>query len=261
VGGYLFNGTDWDSTVWRYLPDGTIDSAFNGLGYNSTSFAPPGDATLGEDIGAAITRDSAGRVLLTGYTRNSSGAYEMYVARYTTAGALDTSFNSTGVVRQGTGGAGDAAGKSIVIDASQRIVVGGSLSSAAGADKADAAVWRLLPTGALDTSFNGVGFASHNGAAGGNDAEDVRGLAIDASGRIVLAGTSKNADAVVKMVAWRYTAAGVLDTSFGGTGFFVDPGLKSTARGVRIDAQGRLVFAGQKNSATDADLGIWRLNP
>lgn len=262
VAGYLFNGTDWDSTVWRYLPDGTLDSTFNGLGYNTTSFSPVGDATLGEDIGAAIAHDSAGRVLLTGYSRNGSGVLEMYVARYTTAGVLEASFNGAGIVRYGADGAGDAVGTSIVIDASQRIVVGGSRSSAAGADKADAAVWRLLPTGALDTSFNGAGFASHNGAAGGNDAEEVRGVAIDASGRIVLAGSSKNSDAIVKMVAWRYTAAGVLDTSFGGTGFFVDPGgRKSTARGVRIDGQGRLVFAGQKNSETDADLGIWRINP
>ena len=69
--------------------------------------------------------------------------------------------------------------------------------------------------GILDTSFNGKGFAIHNGAAGSNLNDAAAAVVIDSSGRILITGYSNNGTKDA-MVIWRYNPDGSLDTSFGG---------------------------------------------
>ena len=67
-----------DMIVWRFLPDGSLDTNFGLNGMFVNNGAAGGN---GEDVGRAITMDSQGRFLIAGHSENASGAREMAVWR------------------------------------------------------------------------------------------------------------------------------------------------------------------------------------
>ncbi len=74
--------------VARYTSAGVLDTSFNTVGYNQE------DAfNLSEARGLAI--DSSGNIVVCGYSTQSS-VVTWTVARYTSSGVRDTTFNSTG---------------------------------------------------------------------------------------------------------------------------------------------------------------------
>jgi uncharacterized delta-60 repeat protein len=215
-----------------------------------------------------VAIDGSGRIVMAGYSSNAAGNQDMTVWRYTAAGVLDASFNGSGVFRHdnAAGGGGNDVGRTVAFDASNRIVVVGWSPSIAGGD--DLAVWRLTAAGALDPSFNGQGFAIHDGAAGGNGVDTGRDIVIDGAGRIVLVGESTNAAGDFDLVIWRYATDGLLDVTFNGTGYLVHAAAaggtngNDAGRGVGIDGSGRIVAVGRSVSAAGTlDMGVWRVVP
>ena len=65
-------------------------------------------------------------------------------------------------------------------------------SSTNSAGNTDMAVWRFNANGTTDTEFSADGIVMHNSAAGGNGDDSGNAMAIDSSGRIVVAGSSIN---------------------------------------------------------------------
>jgi uncharacterized delta-60 repeat protein len=269
VAGYILPpglvNTNWDTAVWRYNADGTPDTSFNGTGRFSQNFSVESNDQQGADIATAVTVDSAGRVLLVGYSNvNPSAANrEMTLIRLTEAGALDTNFNSTGIVRHVSATGGNFQGTAVATDVNNRVVVTGSSAHASDNAIADATVWRFNTNGSPDTSFNGSGYVAHNGAAGGNGDDSASALAFDAEGHILIGGYSANAANVQNMTVWRYNTNGTPDTNFAASGIFVFASTASSSlRGLRIDAAGRLVAAGQgKNASATFDVMSWRITP
>jgi hypothetical protein len=81
-------------------------------------------------------------------------------------------------------------------------VATGESTTAAG--DLDMVIWRFLADGTPDVLFGGAGYLLEDGAAGaagGNDAG--RGIGIDGSSRIVVAGRSTTPAATLDMAAWR----------------------------------------------------------
>ena len=162
---------------------------------------------------------------------------DVAVARLTTAGALDLSFDSDGKQTIAFGTESDVA-SGVAIDSLNRIVVGGYTRDATDAYSFAAA--RLTTAGALDTSFDGDGKQT---IVFGSPGEDLAyGVAVDSHDRIVLAGsTFTNHDFAVA----RLTPAGSLDGSFDGDGKqVVDFGGRDTAYAVAIASSDRVVIAG-----------------
>jgi uncharacterized delta-60 repeat protein len=116
--------------------------------------------------------------------------------------------------------------------------------------------------GVLDTTFGGLGWIVHHGAAGGNGDDQGTGIVVDGSGDILVTGWSDNAAGDQDMVVWRLLDSGALDTLFthhdaaGG-------GLHDRGYGIDIDAQERIIVSGSSRSsaAGNWDLVIWRLDP
>lgn len=268
--------------LWRFNANGSPDTSFGDLngsarsGFTFYNRAAGGGST---DAGAAVTIDGSGRILVAGYGYNASESHtDMVVWRYLNNGTLDASFGNGGIaVQRDAAGAGRDSASTIAIDGSGRILVAGTSTNSAG--NLDMVVWRLTDNGSLDMTFGGDyngsntpdGFVIVDGAAfaGSNDfANDIQ---LDASGRIVVAGSSGLSDH--DMVVWRFTANGQLDTSFGvdydtsGTrdGFFKHNGATAanshdTAGSLAIDGVGRIVLAGGSYNATSGyDMVIWRL--
>ena len=196
-----------DMVIWRYNADGTLDTTFDADGIVVHNGAAGGN---GDDGGNAIVLDSSGRILVAGLSDSDATAgsnYDMVIWRYKPDGTLDTTFDSDGIVvhNSAAGGNGNDYGSDIALDSSGRILVAGSSDSDATAgSNYDMVIWRYKPDGTLDTTFDSDGIVVHNSAAGGNGDDYGSDIALDSSGRILVAGYSRNAAGNDDMVIWRY---------------------------------------------------------
>ena len=241
---------------------GVLDTTFNSVGYAVHHNAAGGGSS---DSGAAIVVDGDGRILVTGSSWNGSNN-DMAIWRYNGDGTLDTTFNSTGyaVHHNAAGGNGNDNGSAIAIDGDGKIVVAGS-SELEAVNAPDIAVWRYNSDGTLDTTFNSVGYVTHNnaGGAGGNTWDYAYGMVIDNNGKIVVTGSS-NSTADTEMVIWRFNSNGTLDTSFDADGFAVydDTGTDrdDVGYGVAIDGNGKIVVAGRYTNGGKYDMAVWCYN-
>ena len=142
----------------RYTATGALDTSF-GTGGKYNAFITGGSS----DTSNALAVQADGSIVMTGYTLNGAGDYDLAVSRVTSAGALDTSFATSGWDVRGFGAGSADFGFGIAMDTSattpndNRIVVVGSSSSASAQNFL---VLRYLKTGALDTSFSGDGIAT-----------------------------------------------------------------------------------------------------
>src|SRR5262249_55664358 len=129
-------------------------------------------------------------------------------ARYNADGSLDSSFGSNGAVRTDFGGIDEIWG--IALQADGNIV-------AAGRTSTNIALARYNPDGSLDSSFGSGGRVVTNlspaGIPPGQVNDVARGVAVDSSGRVVVAGGAGNDFGVL-----RYLPDGTLDPSFGQQG-------------------------------------------
>jgi uncharacterized delta-60 repeat protein len=225
-----------DFAVARYTTSGVLDTTFgNGKGYVVTNLAGKlkNNTPLG-DRGEAMAIDSSGKIVVAGWASN--GTYKGFaIARYTSSGALDSTFNSKGtlpgtVISYPVANADNQA-TSIAIQPDGKIVVGGYSNQGFVLERFNA-------SGMLDTTFGSAGIATFNSGA-----QALSGIAFDASGRIVASGQGNG----IFLVA-RFTSTGALDTTFNSTGYeFTDvfPGIGySAASAVTIESNGDIAAVG-----------------
>lgn len=164
-------------------------------------------------------------------------------------GDLDTSFSTDGRVVTDVPGTGS--GNAVAIQADGKIVVVGS---AAG----DFAVARYNRNGTLDVTFGGDGIVTTDL---GGPVDAARAVALQADGRIVVAGSAGvELDRTLAIV--RYNTDGTLDTSFDGDGrltreFIITPDAGGGAADIAIQADGKIVVVG----STGSDFAVARFNP
>ena len=261
VAGESYNGSDMDMVIWRFHTDGTLDTTFGTGGVVVHNNAAGGN---GDDSGRSITVDSQGRILVAGYSLNSSGNSDMVIWRYNADGTLDTSFDGDGIVvhNSAAGGNGNDYGYSIITDGQGRILVAGQSFNGSNDDMV---IWRYNIFGSLDVSFGTGGIVVHHNAAGGGGNDLGRSIAIDSQGRILVAGHSQNSSDY-DMVVWRYNPDGTPDTSFGTNGFVVHNSAaggnsNDYGRSITIDGKERILITGESYNGSDYDMVIWRYNP
>ena len=149
-------------------------------------------------------------------------------------GDLDPSFGTGGTAYADFGSGTENYARDAAVDPiSGDIVMVGA--SETGPEESSAAIARFTPSGKLDTGFGGGdGIVSLHF---GDDFDLARAVAIDASGRIVVAGLSNLVFALARL-----TSSGKLDTTFGGGDGIVT---RSTCFGgmgnVLIDQEERIV--------------------
>lgn len=237
--------TTTDMAIWRYNSDGTLDASFGNGGvviYDGSVF----------DTAYGIALDGNGKILVTGYVDNPT-SIDMAIWRYNSDGTPDTTFDTDGVVIVDVAGNTDY-GWSIVIAANGRILVSGIGDN--GTDS-DAMIWGYNSDGTPDTTFGVNGVAVFDG--GFNDIGfDIK---LDAQGRLLQGGWTYTSTNVSDRHAaiWRYSASGVLDTTFGTNGMAVhDPSAHSLGYSLNIDGQGNIIVGGAIHNGTDWDLAIWK---
>lgn len=252
VAGVSDNAADNDMALWRYNADGSPDTTF---GTNGVVFGHNAAGGGGSDSGNGLAIDSAGRIIVTGESRNALPNNDLVVWRYTDSGALDTSFNGTGIAVYDSGH-GDDAGRGVTVDSEDRPLVTGEVSTVADADMV---AMRYTSAGALDTAFGTGGIAAYDSG----NADSGRGIAIDSRGRPMITGSSATTGNPENMVAARLTAAGAFDTTFDGDGVVVfnNSAIVDSADGgadITFDQAGRVVIGGQTGDYGNWYLMLWR---
>jgi uncharacterized delta-60 repeat protein len=168
-------------------------------------------------------------------------------------GALDPSFGDDGVTVTDVGGPAIAYGVARQPDG--RIVAAGY--STAGGD-ADVTLARYDAAGRLDPSFGSGGVVRTDvRGAGGFDVG--RAVALQPDGRIVVAGGS-TATGPSAFAVLRYNPDGTPDRSFGTDGTVLTE-VNGVAYGVTVQADGRIVAAGQSDTGGPSDITVVRYLP
>ena len=225
----------------RYNSDGSPDPSF-GTGGKVT-------APAGADYAQAIALQPDGKLLVGG-----SRGLSPFIARVEPGGLLDQSFGTGGVVMPFSGEQGEVTGLAVLSDG--RIVAGGSRLSCCGTHD-DFQVIRLNASGSTDTSFgpasNGRALADFQSGSFDN----AFGLAMQADGRIVLAGSTQVGSQPYDFAVARFTAGGTLDPSFGTGGVVTtDRGAGEQGRAVGITPGGQIIVAGQSTGDSASDFMI-----
>jgi uncharacterized delta-60 repeat protein len=246
--------------VARLTPTGQLDTGFNGAGKQTIAFG------LGQSdraLGLAVQAD--GKIVVAGTAQTANG-YDFAVARLTSTGQPDTTFNGTGkqVVSFGLGGDNDDEATGVVLQPDGKIVVVGFAQVLA--NYKTFALARINANGSLDTTFNHSGKLAFS-FSGGAGIDEAHGVAIQPDGKIVVVGFTQVNGANTDFAMARLNADGTFDLSFNNNGHQVVPfdlggGRKDVGRAVALQADGKIVVAGAaERLAPNYDFAVVRLLP
>lgn len=253
--------------VARYLPNGSLDTSFDGDGKATRAGIGPVDSEV-YSYAVAVEIQSDGKVVVAGSSENYWTAdpvprYEsrFIVIRFKSDGGLDNSFGGDGKV------AGDvfrsqhplANAFDMTIQADGRILVVGAAHDGNGPYYNPALV-RFTKEGDLDGSFGSEGrvitdFGANGGAAA---------VKLQPDGNIYVAGwkTIKRGSQPGEIFALsRYKPDGSIDTSFQNGGSVTpDLGVDWEAHDLALQPDGRVLVAGMlEHRAHPMDFGLARL--
>jgi uncharacterized delta-60 repeat protein len=221
--GYVVTSAFFSFALARYLPNGSLDTTFDGDG--KVTIDIPGG------VGAIVLQPD-GKIVAVGFTA---------LARFHSDGALDTTFGTGGVVNV------DFEQSAAAVQPDGKIVTAGAISTS----QREFALARFLSDGMLDTTFHGDGrvntvfdisdFSGLGGDAGAS------AVSLQPDGKIIAAGAAiVFADGHVDFALARYLPDGALDATFGGGDGRVttDFGDDSAAAAMTLQPDGKIVAAG-----------------
>jgi uncharacterized delta-60 repeat protein len=220
------NGSNFQELSLTVDPEsraGMLDATFGTEGKVFTDFG------LANDIANAVALQPDGKLVGGGWAGN-----DFSLARYNPDGSLDPSFGDGGTVRTNfANGAAESVDDidGIALQPDGKIV-------AVGGSNGDFALARYNPDGSLDSSFGTGGLVVTDFGTGNARA---RGVALQADGKIVVAGTTGGTFAMAC-----YLPDGTLDPDFNGSGWVItDFGhANDIANAVALQADGEIVLGG-----------------
>lgn len=216
-----------------------------------------------DDEARAVALDSSDNFYVAGYCDDETGGQRgLVVFKTNSNGVLDTTFNTSvganGFYIYGGEDATDEDAKDILRDSSGNLIVLGSRGLEADTNSDTLLLKLNSANGELDTTWGG-GDGIVDDATKGQLWKGVE----DSSGRIYAVGRSHNGTNW-DMTIWRYTSAGVLDSTWG-TGGELDFNLGSNeiARDIKLDDCGNIVVFGyiENSGSGREDAAIWRYTP
>jgi uncharacterized delta-60 repeat protein len=247
VAGYtnLFGSND--ILLLRFNNNGSLDSTFDGDGRRI--FTGPGD-----DRAQAVKIQPDGRIVVAGYT-NLLGTNDVFVLRFLSNGALDSSFDGDGRVILSNPGNDRA--QAVALQPDGKIIVAGT-TDASGNN--DFLIVRLNANGSLDGTFGSGGRQVIRSFGGNDQAQAV--VRQQSDGRIIVAGYT-NATGTNDFAVARLNTDGSLDISFDIDGRVIISGFGGDDRAQAVDVQsdGKIVLAGYTNVSGNNDFAVARLNP
>jgi uncharacterized delta-60 repeat protein len=262
-------------TDGKILVAGTSSADFglirlNGDGTLDTTFSSDGKATFdinsGVDEGRSVTVQADGKILVAGFSQDSSGDYnsaDFSVIRLNADGSRDETFGgfsyNNGYNYNITKGAATFdVGSSSYRDIGSSVTLqndGKILISGAGWDDSGGyiGVIRLNKDGTLDTTFSGDGRVTISGNLNSPEAY----VTVQSDGKILIAGSTQENNINPDYKIIRLNADGTLDKTFGTDGVFIsDIQYDDYVHGITVQGDGKLLVAGE----SFGDMSLIRLN-
>ncbi|WP_068415428.1 Ig-like domain-containing protein [Planctomyces sp. SH-PL62] len=229
-GSYQDQGdSSWNMQLARLTADGQLDPSFGDGGWVSLIPTP---GSYNEIWALAVAAD--GKILIGGNVSNAGTYADFAVVRLDPTGTLDATFGDGGYATTSFAVGGDR-GFGLAVQPDGKILLAGE--SFGGNSTSNFAVARWTADGRLDPTF-GSGGKVQTDVPG--EFDQASGLALQADGKIVVAGSAGGDLALV-----RYTTSGALDEAFGAGGIVVkDLGGDDWASSVVVQGDGKIVVGG-----------------
>ncbi|MBK8015014.1 MAG: hypothetical protein IPK13_27155 [Deltaproteobacteria bacterium] len=241
-----------DPLVLSLHEDGTIDTAFGDKGIGIKAIA-------GENYPRAMAVDPVdGSYYILGDDYGDT----LYIVKFTSLGAVDSTFGNNGHIQLPPSTYGNALDGAV--DENHRLVVVGNIRSAGRNDDSAAVVWQLLPDGTLDPDFAQGGLVILDDVGGTDVDESANGIRIGKDGSRYVTG-SVTEDGRSDLIVWKFDANGDLVSAFGTAGAVrasIALGTSAATSGNRIafDRDDRLIIAGGIHNTADWDIMIMRMD-
>jgi uncharacterized delta-60 repeat protein len=270
VGGFTSNGSNDDFALARYTSAGVLDSTFGGG--DGKVFTPIG---ANEDRIYAIAIQADGKIVAVGRTWNGSN-YDIAVARYTSTGVLDTTFNATGVkpgvvTTDLTSLGVDDEAFAVALQGNDIVVAGRLRDLPSSPQTYDFFVTRYIGSGVnagkLDNFFNNsTGYNKTEFSTPDQD-DQAYSLVVNVDQTIIVGGwTFSVATNSYDFAMAKYTSSGTLVTSGFGTNGKVVTNFGGSSRdeayGLAVQPGGKIVVVGrtQATAASSWTFGLARYN-
>ncbi|WP_336716146.1 T9SS type A sorting domain-containing protein [Chryseobacterium mucoviscidosis] len=191
---------------------GTLDSNF-GIGGKVTS----------NYFSTQIIYDTAtqpdGKIVAVGAsTTGTSSNNKFYAVRFNSNGGIDTSFGSNGFVSLDMSGLGyNNFAKTVELQPDGKIILGGAVAQNNAGDNYYFGVLRLNVNGTADTTFGNQGKSIFSMSSYSSTLNQIKDIALQPDGKIVVAGTYYNSPSTDFAVA-RLNIDGSLDSDFSNDG-------------------------------------------
>ncbi|CAK8722717.1 MAG: delta-60 repeat domain-containing protein [Candidatus Electronema aureum] len=234
---------DKDFMLFRLLPDGSIDPAFNSDGTVTTAVGSFDDEAL------TLALQPDGKILAGGYSSNKNRDFAL--VRYNSDGTLDHSFGAEGIAVTAVGSSHDEITDMIVQEDGSIVIAG----VAQGVNGRVVVLGRYLANGTPDLSFAKEGFSL---SVVGVDAQ-AESVALTESGRILVSGSYSDGQRRGLMVLG-FDAAGQLDKEFGDNGIAIPPdsSVFSEGYGMFVNKDGGILVAGSVGKENKRDAALFR---
>lgn len=193
------SGTEGDHLIGRVTSEGVLDLSFGNQGTTITSLGG-----LEGLIGLRI--EPSGSILCVG-SSNQSGSYEHAIVRFDSAGNLDLSFGSNGVLYN-LPLSTSSVPTSIEFDSSNNLYVTGTSNGDILLSKYGSNSFPIPSFGTSGSESLDLGLV-----------ETSTELALQNDGKVVLAGSQAESGFPENVIVVRLTANGMLDQTFNGTGW------------------------------------------
>ena len=233
VAGSAANPLKSDFAVVRYNTNGTLDTTFNGIGKVTTDVGGLGES----DSAVCMVVQPDGKIVVAG-NATINGLSRFALVRYNVGGTLDDAFGNEGIEITDSTSLGDTL-IGMALQADGKIVLGGN-SNTGDPEGTYITFARYNPNGVLDTTFAGSGRVSTL-LTPTNTA--ISSLALQADGKIVVAGPSPQPVGGIAVLLARYNNDGGLDNGFGNNGRVIATG-GGEIRAIAIQPDGKIVGVG-----------------
>lgn len=240
-----------DFAAARFNTDGEPDTTFNLDGKATYPIGAGNDAA-----NSLAINPTTGRIVLAGYSFNSTTSNNFALVMIDAQGLYDWSFNGGSVTTDFVGGIDVA--NAVVFQSDGKIIAAGYQATSSSYDFALA---RYNPNGTLDPTFDGNGKAGTFFSSG---TDIICGVALHANGKIIAAGSGRlPGDVSDNFALARYRNNAALDTLFSSDGKLTTafPAYQSYGRTIAIQTDGKIVVAGYAGAGNDYDVALARYLP
>ena len=216
TGGYI---------VRKYSKNGILDNSFNSINDIFQTNSNKSFNNLG-----IVKCDNSNNIIVAISSTERFTSYEFNIAKYTSSGVLDTTFNSTGkLTHQQFATSNNGIATSILIDKNNSIIIAGNYYG----------INKYTSSGVLDTTFSSTGQILDN-----PDLYKILDIAFDNSNNIIALSFNNTNYLII-----RYTSSGVLDTTFNSTGKKIILRTTQSFQALLIDNSNNIYIGGNNNNS------------